>query len=186
MDSCVRRSRPPWLVAAAAESKSANVMTTVFRLFLIFCAYGGLGYVVVRVWRTIGRRGPWSNARGLTPTPRHLRPLEQWAFDFERDIIEAPAISSGQKARASDLLSQLVVPLVGHVRLCDVDRDLEQGVASVLRAQLGLHQGDYAAELWHGFLHWSRCQAGPSQEATVWDPLIAELERRLRPGQGEQ
>ena len=116
-------------------------MTTVFGLFLIFCAYGGLGYVVVRVWRTIGRRRPWSNARGLTPTPRHLRPLEQWAFDFERDLIEAPAISSGQKTRASDLLSQLVVPLVGHVRLCDVDRDLEKGVASVLRAQIGTHRG---------------------------------------------
>ena len=149
-----------------------------FSLLLICCSCCGLYCVIARTWRAAGVRRPWRHARALTPTPGYLRPLEHWAFDFERDTLELTTISSGQKTLASHLLSQLVVPLVGHVRLCDVDRDLERGVAAVLRAQTGIYHADYAAELWHGFLRWSRCQAGAPQESTVWQPLIAELERR--------
>jgi hypothetical protein len=120
------------------------------------------------------------------PTPRQQRPLEEWAFDFERHSLELTDVSIQQRMLSSRLLSAVVMPLVGHVRLCDVDRDLERGVASVLRAQTSYFQGPYAAELWLGFLHWSRCQAGPPHEPTVWEPLIAELERRGREdGHGE-
>ena len=153
---------------------------TVSGLFLILCSCCGLGCLIVRAWRAAGVRLPWRDAHALTPTPRYLRPLEQWAFDFERETLELTAVSPAQKALASHLLSQLIVPLIGHVRLCDVDTDLERGVASVLRAQPGSYQTDYAAELWHGFLYWSRCRAGPAQEPTVWHPLIAEIEHRYR------
>jgi hypothetical protein len=147
-------------------------------LLFILCACYGLYCIGAPIWRSVVARRPGQRAHALTPTPRQLRPLEQWAFDFERDSLEVTCTSPEQKTRASYLLSQVVMPLVGHVRLCDVDRDIERGVASVLRAQTDLYYADYAAELWHGFLRWSRCQAGPLEESTVWEPLIAALEGR--------
>ena len=151
-------------------------------LSLTICICLGFYCFASRIRRAVAARRPWHRARALTltPTPRQCRPLEEWAFDFERHSLELTDVSIQQRMLSSRLLSAVVMPLVGHVRLCDVDRDLERGVASVLRAQTGYFQGPYAAELWLGFLHWSRCQAGPPHEATVWEPLIAELERRSR------
>jgi hypothetical protein len=154
----------------------------VLGLFLTLCTCLGFYFLAARVRRAVGARSPSHRARALTltPTPRQCRPLEEWAFDFERHSLELTDVSIQQRMLSSRLLSAVVMPLVGHVRLCDVDRDLERGVASVLGAQTGYFQGPYAAELWLGFLHWSRCQAGPPHEATVWEPLIAEVERRAR------
>lgn len=149
-------------------------------LFLTLCACLGLYFLAPHVRRAVGARGSFYRARALTPTPRRRRALEEWAFDFERHTLELTNVSTEQKMLSSRLLSGVVMPLVGHVRLCDVDRDLERGVASVLRAQTGYYLGPYAAELWLGFLHWSRCQAGPPHEATVWQPLIADHTRRGR------
>lgn len=97
----------------------------------------------------------------VAPTAGQLRTVAAWAFDYERLIIETTDAGGGQRDRALHTLSRLIVPLIGHVRLADVDDELVRSVRRVLTAQLEGVQAEYAGQLWTHFVGWSRYHAAP-------------------------
>lgn len=111
------------------------------------------------------------------PTPDSLRRLAEWAFDFERDLLERRDLSPEQKRLVGSLLTEVVMPLIGHMRLYNVDAELERAVATVLRVQVGWLQGDYAVEVWLTFLSWSRKQAGMPAGSNSRHALAARRHR---------
>ena len=96
------------------------------------------------------------------PTASELRRLSDWAFDYERMLLET-TVTAAQRGRALHVLSRLITPLVGHVRLCDVDDELARSVGHVVAAQLHGRDGEYAVCLWWHFLRWARLQAAPPE-----------------------
>jgi hypothetical protein len=110
------------------------------------------------------------------PTADELRPLSAWAFDYERLVLETDA-TVAQRDHAFHILSRLIVPLVGHVRLCDVDDELVPSVRRVLAAQLQGAEAAYAGRLWTHFVGWSRYYAAPPSRRNIWLMLDPDVER---------
>lgn len=83
------------------------------------------------------------------------RTLWECAFDYEREVIEDTEASDWARDKALCCLNKLILPLMGHVRMCDIDRQLEHGYAAVLWAQFD----DYRpAHVWHDFLRVTRAR----------------------------
>jgi hypothetical protein len=109
-------------------------------------------------------------ARPPTPLPiaPELCPLRDAAFDYERLVLEMSAQAPvAECEHALHVISHLIVPLVGHVRVCDLDDELVRSVERVLAAQLSGERGAYAALLWKQFADWSRERAEPSARRKV-------------------
>jgi hypothetical protein len=74
------------------------------------------------------------------PTAGVLRPLADWAFDYERMVLEGSG-SPAQHERALHLFLHVIVPLVGHVRLCELAGEhasrLATGVVPSMRPSEG-------------------------------------------------
>lgn len=83
------------------------------------------------------------------------RTLWEVAFDYEREVIDPQMCFASDEARERGLryLNHLILPLVGHVRMCDVDEELEKGVGVTL-----WHQADdYGpTHVWKDFLRVTR------------------------------
>jgi hypothetical protein len=149
----------------------------VIELFLILSGCYALRYGAPRLRRLVVEAVPTRAADLPVPTPASLRQLAVWAFDFERDLLERRDLSPERKRLFGSLLTEVVVPLIGHVRLCSVDAELERAVATVLRAQVGWLQGDYVVEVWLTFLNWSRQQAGMHGASNLGHALAARRQR---------
>lgn len=111
------------------------------------------------------------------PTSGELRNLSAWAFDYERLIIEVEDAGDDQRERALHILTQMIVPLVGHVRLADVDDELVRSVRRMLATVLEGVEAAYAGRLWTHFVGWSRYHAAPAATRTIWLFLDADLDR---------
>jgi hypothetical protein len=117
------------------------------------------------------------SAPPAAPTAGELSALSAWAFDYERLIIEVEDERDGQRDRALAILTRSIVPLVGHVRLADVDDELVRSVRRVLAAQLEGVEAAYAGRLWTHFVGWSRYHAAPSVKRNIWLLLDPDVER---------
>lgn len=68
--------------------------------------------------------------------PPDTRTIADVAWLYELDVIGPETYATDeQRQRALTYVSQQIVPLVGHVRVCDVTPELERGVGAVLYAQ---------------------------------------------------
>jgi hypothetical protein len=121
-------------------------------------------------------RPPAAPSLPAAPTSGELRNLSAWAFDYERLIIEVEDAGDGQRERALHILS-MIVTLVGHVRLCDVDDDLVRSVRRMLATVLEGVEAAYAGRLWAHFVGWSRYHAAPEATRTIWLFLDADVDR---------
>lgn len=110
------------------------------------------------------------------PSAGELLPLADWAFDYERMMIssESPPV---ERERALRVLSLLVVPLVGHVRVCELDDELVRSVRRVLTAQLRPNHAPVAERTWTHFVGWVRYHAAPPERRNRWTLLDPELGR---------
>lgn len=110
------------------------------------------------------------------PSAGELVPLADWAFDYERMMItsESPPV---ERERALRVLSLLVVPLVGHVRVCELDDELVRSVGRVLKAQLSPNHAPVAERTWTHFVDWVRYHAAPPERRNRWTVLDPELGR---------
>jgi hypothetical protein len=149
----------------------------VIELFLILGGCYALHHGAPLLRHLLAEAVPARAAAAPAPTSASLRPLAAWAFDFERDLLERRDLSPEQKRLFGSLLTEVVVPLIGHVRLCSVDVELERAVATVLRTQVGWLQGDYVVEVWLTFLSWSRQQAGMPATSNSQHALAARRQR---------
>lgn len=161
----------------ATPFSSGGRTETVIELFLILGGCYALYCGAPWLRRLFAEAVPTRATDLPAPTPDSLRRLAEWAFDFERDLLERRALSSEQKRLVGSLLTEVVMPLIGHVRLCNVDAELERAVATVLRVQVGWLQGDYVVEVWLTFLSWSRKQAGMHGASTLGHSLAARPDR---------
>lgn len=114
--------------------------------------------------------------RPPAPSAGELLPLADWVFDYERMMIasESPPV---ERERALRVLSLLVVPLVGHVRVCELDDDLVRSVDRVLKAQLRPNHAPVAERAWAHFVGWMRYHAAPPERRNMWtfDPEIGRV-----------
>lgn len=113
-------------------------------------------------------RGPALPSPPAGPTAEESRPLFDWIFDYERLILETSDATEAQRDRALHILSRLVGPLVGHVRLCDVDNELLRSVRRVLAEQFQGAEAAHAGLLWTHFVGWSRYRAAPPSRRHIW------------------
>jgi hypothetical protein len=106
-----------------------------------------------------------------------LRSVADWAFDYERMVIAAADASPALREEALHVVSRLAVPLVGHVRLCQLDDELVASVRRVLAAQLPDERARPAARIWTHFVGWARYHAAPPERRNIWTLLDPEVER---------
>jgi hypothetical protein len=163
--------------AGATPFTSGGRTGTVIELFLILGGCYALHHGAPLLRRLLAEAVPTRAVDVPAPTPDSLRRLAEWAFDFERDLLERRGLSPEQKRLFGSLLTEVVMPLIGHVRLCNVDAELEHAVATVLRVQVGWLQGDYVVEVWLTFLIWSRKQAGMPAASNFGHALAARRHR---------
>lgn len=125
------------------------------------------------------RRKPASLAPTLpdAPSDGELRSLADWAFEYERMVIASRAATAAQRDQALHLVSHLIVPLVGHVCVCELDDELVRSVRRVLAVQLREDQAPYAARVWTHFVGWARYQAAPLERRNIWTFLDADVLR---------
>lgn len=81
--------------------------------------------------------------------------LAEVAFEYERALLEVET-AAATKERALAVISQIIVPLMGHVRLNDVSPELEEGVRLVIAAQVN---DDWPGGVWADMVRWGRSQA---------------------------
>jgi hypothetical protein len=112
------------------------------------------------------QRGPERPA----PSAGELLTLKQWAFDYERALLEE-AMPQAERDRAIRLISREVVPLVGQVRVVDIDDELIRSVGHVLAVQAGEGDARYVARAWAHFVGWVRYYAVPPERRNIWDFL---------------
>lgn len=116
--------------------------------------------------------------RPPVPSAGELLPLADWVFDYERMMItsESPPV---ERERALRVLSLMVVPLVGHVRVCELDDELVRSVDRVLKAQLRPNHAPVAERAWAHFVGWMRFHAAPPERRNMWalfDPEIGSVD----------
>jgi hypothetical protein len=105
-----------------------------------------------------------------------LRLLADWAFDYERMVIASSEATQAQREHALYTVTRLIVPLVGRVRVCEVDDELVRSVRRVLAVQLRLDQAADAGRVWTHFIGWVRYAAAPPERRNIWlylDPDVA-------------
>lgn len=118
----------------------------------------------------VGRERP-------APSSGELRTVREWAFDYERMLLE-DALPARQRDRLIHLVSRQVVPLVGQVRVCDLDDDLVRSVGHVLAVQAGDGEARYVARAWAHIAGWVRYHAAPPERRNIWtllDPDVLRL-----------
>ena len=98
-----------------------------------------------------------------TPSTGELRLLAEWAFDYERMVIASSDATRAQREHALYVVSRLIVPLVGRVRVCEVDDELVRSVRRLLAVQLREDQGADAGRVWTHFVGWVRYAAAPPE-----------------------
>ena len=98
-----------------------------------------------------------------TPSTGELRLLAEWAFDYERMVIASDDATRAQREHALYVVSRLIVPLVGRVRVCEVDDELVRSVRRVLAVQLREDQAADAGLVWTHFIGWVRYAAAPPE-----------------------
>jgi hypothetical protein len=132
--------------------------------------------------------------RGPQRLPSHrllawLRPLADWALVYERMVLEGSG-SPAQHERALHLFSRVIVPLVGHVRLCELAGEhawrLATGVVPSLRKR-GLTVDVRNESLWpprNAGRKRSRapgiCDSTPRRAQNARRPLGLEHDRQTR------
>ena len=97
------------------------------------------------------------------PSAGQLRPLADWAFDYGRMLLESTALGARERDHALHSLQRLIVPLIGHVRLCDIDDELLLGARRVVACQLDDPEGAYVSSLCVHFVSWARRQSIPKE-----------------------
>lgn len=151
----VSHSRIAWSLARAPSFSRGAVVrrdrsASIISLWLVGCW-------LVRNWRASAALSRASAGCTAPSSPGALpdtRTVADAAFDYCRWVIEPETMASDEtKQRALSYVQQLIVPLVGHVRLEDVDRDLEHGVCHVLHAQV---EDWRPAHVWRDLLRVSR------------------------------
>ena len=124
----------------------------------------------------IGREPP-------LPSPGELLPIRDWAFEYERMVLSDMA--GAERERAIQLVSRFVVPLVGHLRVCELSDELVRSFGHVLAAQAGPDQARYVARRWAHLVGWVRYQAAPPERRNIWmflDPAVDQLYDELGEG----
>ena len=121
------------------------------------------------------RPSPSGWAEPLLPiAPRRHRfgdlTIADVVFEYERAILGLEEVTEHTKDRAMWALSRVIVPLVGHVRLDDVNADMESGVRAVLVAQLE-DEGDWLGRVWDDLIRWGRWHFTPPRERNLWHRL---------------
>lgn len=101
------------------------------------------------------------------PTAGELLSISDWAFDYERALI-GTAGSVADREERLHVVSRLIVPLVGHLRLCDVDDELVRSVRRGLIAQLEGERGGRASRICTHFIAWARYYAAPPTRRKTW------------------
>lgn len=159
---------------AAVSARGATIDALILLLI-------GLGFYGYQLSRRRGRQSQLAHERSLergdqlpppdepvtvvrppAPSAGELLPLADWVFDYERMMIttDSPPV---ERERALRVLSLLVVPLVGHVRVCELDDELVRSVDRVLKAQLPPNHAPVAEHTWGHFVGWVRYYAAPPE-----------------------
>jgi hypothetical protein len=111
------------------------------------------------------------------PSAGELLTLKQWAFDYERLLLESD-LPARERDRLIRLVSREVVPLIGQVRICDLDDELVRSVGHVLAVRAGGGDARYVARAWAHFVGWVRYHAAPEERRNIWtllDPGVLRL-----------
>ena len=124
-----------------------------------------LAYAIPRLARERARRPVRPLSFGPSRELLGLVTVADVAFDYERAVLELDDISDETRERALWALSRIIVPLLGRVRLDDVTPQLEEGVGTVLRAQLDVD--DYwVIHVCNDVLRWGRQNVAASTQRT--------------------
>lgn len=110
--------------------------------------------------------------------------LSDWAFDYERMLI-ASEMAPVERDQALRVVNQLVVPLVGHLRVCELDDDLVRSVRRVVVVQVHPVQARYVTKVWAHFVGWVRYEAAPPERRNIWTSLDPEVTRTYDEYAGE-
>jgi hypothetical protein len=110
------------------------------------------------------------------PSAGELLPLKQWAFDYERALLEE-AMPPAERDRLIHLVSREVVLLIGQVRICDLDDELVRSVGHVLAVHAGEGDARYVARAWAHFVGWVRYHAAPPERRNIWTLLDPDVMR---------
>lgn len=110
------------------------------------------------------------------PSRGELLTLREWAFEYERMVIASETVLA-QRERSLYLVSRLIVPLVGHVRVCELDDELVRSVGHVLATNAREEQARYVARGWAHFVGWVRYNAAPAERRNIWTLLDPEVMR---------
>jgi len=110
------------------------------------------------------------------PSGGELLTLREWAFEYERMVIGSET-SIARRERALHLVSRLIVPLVGHVRVCELDDELVRSIGHVLAIHARKDQARCVARGWAHFVGWVRYQAAPPERRNIWTLLDADVLR---------
>ena len=103
------------------------------------------------------------------PSAGELLPLREWAFNYERWLLAE--LPPAEADRAIRLISRSVVPLVGNVRICDLDDETVRCIGHVLAVQAGKADARYVARAWAHFIGLVRYSAAPPERRNIWDFL---------------
>jgi hypothetical protein len=109
------------------------------------------------------------------PSAGELLPLRDWLFDYERWLLAE--LPPAEADRAIRLISQSVMPLVGDVRVCDLDDEAVRSVGHALALQAGDANARYVARAWAHCIGLVRYSAAPPERRSVWtllDPAVLQ------------
>jgi hypothetical protein len=109
------------------------------------------------------------------PSAGELLTLREWAFEYERMVIASETVSL-HRERALHLVSRMIIPLVGHVRVYELDDELVRSVGHVLAVKAP-GEARYVARGWAYFVGWVRYHAAPAERRNIWTLLDADVLR---------
>lgn len=96
-----------------------------------------------------------------------MRAIADWAFDYERLVIASGAGTAAVRDHALHVISRLIVPLIGHVCVYQLDDELVRSVRRVLVAQVRKDQAPFLASIWMHFVGWMRYHAAPPERRNI-------------------
>jgi hypothetical protein len=109
------------------------------------------------------------------PSAGELLPLREWAFNYERWLLAE--LPPAEADRAIRLISRSVVPLVGNVRISDIDDETVRSIGHVLALQAGAGDARYVARAWAHCIGLIRYSAAPPERRNIWtllDPAVLQ------------
>jgi hypothetical protein len=148
-------------------------------------------YGLYRLWRSVVRRRAERRALAQpsqreadeslgrqppTPSAGELMTLREWAFEYERMVITSEA-SPALRERYLHLVSRVIVPLVGTLRVCELDDELVRSVGHVLAINVRYGDKRAAARAWAHFVGWVRYHAAPPERRNIWTLLDPDVMR---------